>query len=69
MGFADRLRMAMEDQGLKQIDMVHAAEREGVSMGKSHISQYLSGKTTPREEVLRFLSGELGVDERWLKTG
>ena len=69
MGFADRLRMAMEDQGLKQIDMVHAAERAGVSMGKSHISQYLSGKTTPREEVLRFLSGELGVDERWLKTG
>ena len=65
--FADRLRNAMIDRGMKQIDLVHAAERSGVKMGKSHISQYVAGKTMPREDVLDFLAGELKVDAAWLK--
>ncbi|TPF86620.1 aminotransferase [Bifidobacterium sp. UTCIF-37] len=65
--FADRLRNAMIDRGMKQIDLVHAAERSGVKMGKSHISQYVAGKTMPREDVLDFLAGELKVDANWLK--
>ena len=40
--FAERLRNAMNSRGLKQVDLVHAAEHRGVKMGKSHISQYLS---------------------------
>ena len=31
-------------------------------MGKSHISQYVAGKTMPREDVLEFLASELDVD-------
>ena len=50
--FAERLRNAMNSRGLKQVDLVHAAEHRGVKMGKSHISQYVAGKTMPREDVL-----------------
>ena len=53
--FAERLRNAMNSRGLKQVDLVHAAEHRGVKMGKSHISQYVAGKTMPREDVLEFL--------------
>ncbi len=65
--FAERLRNAMNSRELKQIDLVHAAERRGVKMGKSHISQYVAGKTMPREDVLLFLADELDVDANWLR--
>ena len=52
--FADRLKSAMDSQSLKQIDLVRAAEEQGIKLGKSHISQYVSGKTVPRAEILRF---------------
>ena len=65
--FAERLRNAMNSRGLKQVDLVHAAEHRGVKMGKSHISQYVAGKTMPREDVLEFLASELDVDMNWLR--
>ena len=65
--FAERLRNAMNSKELKQVDLVHAAERRGVKMGKSHISQYVAGKTMPREDVLLFLADELDVDANWLR--
>ena len=65
--FATRLRKAMDDRGFKQVDLVRAAEQAGVKMGKSHVSQYVSGKTMPREDILDFLARELGVTPVWLK--
>ena len=65
--FAERLRDAMQRRGFKQIDIVHAAEQAGVKLGKSHISQYVSGKTMPREDTMKFLASALGVSEAWLK--
>ena len=65
--FAERLRNAMNSRGLKQVDLVHAAEHRGVKMGKSHISQYVAAKTMPREDVLEFLASELDVDTNWLR--
>ena len=65
--FAERLRNAMNSRGLKQVDLVHAAEHRGVKMGKSHISQYVAGNTMPREDVLEFLASELDVDMNWLR--
>ena len=50
--FADRLKSAMEQKHMKQVDLIHAAETAGVKVGKSHISQYVSGKTVPRAEIL-----------------
>ena len=45
--FAARLNSAMQTHGFKQIDIVRRAEASGVKLGKSHISQYVSGKTMP----------------------
>lgn len=65
--FAVRLRDAMRERGYKQVDLVRAAEVHGVKLGKSHVSQYVAGKTVPRADILRFLAGVLEVDEEWLR--
>ena len=64
--FAARLNEVMALRGLKQIDFVHAAEQSGVKLGKSHMSQYVSGKTVPRSDIAHFLAAVLRVNERWL---
>ena len=64
--FADRLKSAMEQKHLKQVDLIRIASQQGVKLGKSHISQYVSGKTVPRAEILHFLSETLDVDADWL---
>lgn len=65
--FAERLKIALDRKNMKQIDLVHRAQQQGVKLGKSHVSQYLSGKTMPRPEILRFLAATLEVDEKWLQ--
>ena len=52
--FADRLKAAMNEQGLKQVDLVRLAQQEGIKLGKSHVSQYVSGKTLPRADIATF---------------
>ena len=64
--FADRLKSAMDQKHMKQVDLVRAAEEAGMKVGKSHISQYVSGKTVPRAEILDFLAQTLDVDTDWL---
>ncbi len=64
--FAERLISAMDTKGLKQVDIIRAAEVHGIKLGKSHISQYVSGKTVPRENILNFLAKILEVDINWL---
>lgn len=63
--FSDRLRAAMEKQNMKQVDLVRAAASAGVKLGKSHVSQYVSGKTIPRTDVLNFLAQTLHTDPEW----
>ncbi len=65
--FSDRLKAAMDSQGKKQIDLIRLASQQGVKLGKSHISQYVSGKTVPRADILRFLAEALQVEEGWLR--
>lgn len=62
-----RLKASMAQQGKKQVDLVRAASEQGVKLGKSHISQYASGKTLPRPDILHFLADTLQVDENWLR--
>lgn len=64
--FADRLKAAMNEQGLKQVDLVRLAQQKGIKLGKSHVSQYVSGKTIPRTDILHFLADALQVDPDWL---
>lgn len=67
--FAERLNQAMRLRGLKQVDIIHAADAQQIKLGKSHMSQYVSGKTVPRAELLAFLADTLDVNAQWLKTG
>ena len=64
--FADRLKYAMEKTGKKQVDLIRLAEEQGVKLGKSQVSQYVSGKTVPRADILRFLADALDVEADWL---
>lgn len=65
--FAERLKIAMEQKNMKQIDLVKMAAEQGVKLGKSHVSQYLSGKTTPRSEILlscKYITGRCRLVKR-----
>lgn len=64
--FSQRLKQAMNAMGYKQVDIIKIADKQGIKLGKSHISQYVSGKTVPRADMLSFLSQTLKVDEQWL---
>lgn len=64
--FSTRLNVAMALRELKQIDFVHAAEKFNIKLGKSHMSQYVSGKTVPRADIAHFLAAYLRVNEDWL---
>ena len=65
-GFSGRLRHAMDEAGLKQADLVRMAAARGEKLGKSQLSQYVSGKVRPRQEALALLAGLLGVTADWL---
>ena len=39
--FADRLKLAMDQQKVKQVDLLRMAEERGIKLGKSHVSQYV----------------------------
>ena len=64
--FAIRLNELLQQKKIKQVDLVRLAEEKGIKLGKSHISQYVSGKTVPRKEILSFLAGVLEVEPDWL---
>lgn len=68
--FAERLKEAMGAKGLRQADVIRMAEPVGapygIKLGKSHMSQYVSGKTEPRKDVLKVLAKTLEVDMLWL---
>ncbi len=64
--FAERLKKAMNERGIKQVDLIRYAQEQGVKLGKSHISQYVSGKTVPRADMVHFLARALQVDPDWL---
>ena len=64
--FASRLKESLNHQQMKPIDLLHLAEEQNLKLGKSHISQYVNGKTMPRAEILQFLSDALHVDADWL---
>ncbi len=64
--FSNRLNAAMRAAGMKQVDVIRAAARAGTKLGKSQVSQYVSGKTVPRRGVMRVLAEILGVDASWL---
>lgn len=67
---AQRLAQLLRERNLKQVDILNAslpyAERVGIKMNKSDISQYVSGKAEPGQDKLMILSQALNVDPVWL---
>ncbi len=64
--FSKRLKQAMEAAGTTQADLVRLAADRGQKLGKSQVSQYVSGKVTPRRDVLALLAELLSVTPEWL---
>lgn len=60
--FSDRLRQTMSDRDVRQSDVIRASEMLGKKLGKSQMSQYVSGKTIPRRDVAELLARILEVD-------
>lgn len=56
-----RIKKAMNLRGLTQSDIV-----ERTNIKKSALSQYISGKITPRQNAIDELSKVLNVSEPWL---
>ena len=56
-----RIKKAMNLRGLTQSDIV-----EKTNIKKSALSQYISGKITPRQNAIDELSKVLNVSEPWL---
>lgn len=67
--FALRLKEAMQKKAFKQVDLLNAAAESGKKLGKSQLSQYVSGKTIPRPDVADILANLLDVDVDWLLSG
>lgn len=67
--FGERLKETMAHKGIKQVDLINQADILGFKLGKSQVSQYVSGKTIPRKDTLSVLAQILGVDPLWLLQG
>lgn len=67
---ANRLKILMEERGLKQVDILNLAEpyceKYNAKITKSDLSQYISGKTKPLQDKLFLLSVALNVSPAWL---
>lgn len=66
----DRLRQLMSERNLKQVDILKLSKKFqdelGIKMSKSHLSQYVNGKSSPDQHKLYLLAKTLNVSEAWL---
>ncbi len=65
-----RLKKIMDDRGLRQVDILEKSkpfqDKLGIKMSKTHLSNYINGKSNPDQQKLILLSQTLGVSEPWL---
>ncbi|SUK63677.1 helix-turn-helix domain-containing protein [Staphylococcus aureus] len=67
--FSSRLKKAMLDKQMKQIDIINKSKLlsdNGSKITKTDLSQYVNGKTSPGQKKLYVLSKVLDVSEAWL---
>ncbi|HAR7072081.1 TPA: helix-turn-helix domain-containing protein [Staphylococcus aureus] len=67
--FSSRLKKAMLDKQMKQIDIINKSKLlsdNGAKITKTDLSQYVNGKTSPGQKKLYVLSKVLNVSEAWL---
>ena len=67
---ASRLKEIMDENGLRQVDIINAAKpfcnKYGIKLAKNDLSQYVNGKVEPGQEKLTILGLALNVSEAWL---
>ncbi|SFL39661.1 Helix-turn-helix [Gracilibacillus orientalis] len=64
-----RLKQLMRERNIKQVDILNLAQKyskDGVKISKTDLSQYVNGKTEPRQDKLYILAEALNVSEAWL---
>ncbi|KAA9173471.1 S24 family peptidase [Enterococcus faecium] len=65
-----RLNQLMSERNLKQVDILNMSlplqKETGIKMSKSHLSQYVNGKSSPDQHKLYLLANTLNVSEAWL---
>lgn len=59
--FKDKLKNSMEEQGILQFELASA-----VGKSPAAISNYLTGKSLPRQKVLEKIARVLNCDAEWL---
>lgn len=66
----ERINQIMKEKRLRQIDVLNLAkpyqEKYNIKFSKSHLSQYVNGKSNPDNEKIFLLSKVFGVSEAWL---
>lgn len=66
----ERINQLMKEKRLRQIDVLNLAkplqEKYNIKFSKSHLSQYVNGKSNPDNEKIFLLSKIFGVTEAWL---
>lgn len=66
----ERINQIMKEKRLRQIDILNLAkpfqEKYNIKFSKSHLSQYVNGKSNPDNEKIFLLSKIFGVTEAWL---
>ena len=66
----ERINQIMKEKKLRQIDVLNLAkpfqQKYNIKFSKSHLSQYVNGKSNPDNEKIFLLSKEFGVTEAWL---
>lgn len=67
---SERLKQLMSERNYRQIDIINKCEpyckKYNIKLGRSDLSQYISGKVEPRQDKLTILAEALGVTESWL---
>jgi len=65
-----RLKQIMIERNLKQVDILKKTlplqEKLGIKMSKSHLSNYVNGRSNPDKRITHLLAQALGVSEPWL---
>lgn len=66
----ERINQIMKERKLRQIDVLNLAkpfqQKYNIKFSKSHLSQYVNGKSNPDNEKIFLLSKVFGVTEAWL---
>lgn len=67
---SDRLKQIMREKNLRQVDIIEKSKPYqkafNIKLGKSALSQYISGKSVPDQHKVFLLSKTLEVSEPWL---